>query len=96
MSKHLSITSVVAFMLVSGAVASAQDLPTYESMGFPVTPLQISILGCSGSVQEQTPTPTNTTGGLPASPHQIAVLTPRLRDREADQRLANARKTKFR
>jgi hypothetical protein len=96
MSKHLSITSVVAFMLVSGAVASAQDLPTYESMGFPVTPLQVSILGCSASVQEQTPTPTNTIAGMPASPHQIAVLTRRLRDTETDQRLANARKTELR
>lgn len=96
MSKHLSITSVVAFMLVSGAVASAQDFPTYESMGFPITPLQVSILGCSASVQERTPTPTLTIDGLPVSPHQIAVLTPRLRDRETDQRLANARQTKFR
>jgi hypothetical protein len=96
MSKHLSITSVVAFMLVSGAVASAQDLPTYETMGFPVTPLQISILGCSASVQEQASTPTNTMAGMPASPHQIAVLTRRLRDTEADQRLANARKTELR
>ena len=96
MSKHLSITLVVAFMLVSGAVASAQDLPTYESMGFPVTPLQISILGSSASVQEQTSTPTNTIAGMPASPHQIAVLTRRLRDTETDQRLANARKTELR
>jgi hypothetical protein len=95
MFKHLSITSVV-FMLLSGAVASAQELPTYEANGFPITPLQVSILGCSAQVQERAPTPALAMDGMPASPHQIAVLTPRPRDREADQRLANAKKTELR
>jgi hypothetical protein len=94
MFKHISITSVV-FMLLSGAVASAQELPTYEASGFPITPLQASILGCSAQVQERAPTPALTMDGMPASPHQIAVLTPRPRDREADQRLANAKKTEL-
>lgn len=91
MFKHLSITSLV-FML-SGAVASAQDLPTYEAKGFPITPLQVSVLGCSAQVQERAPTPALTMDGMPASPHQIAVLTPRPRDRDTDQRLAKAKKT---
>jgi hypothetical protein len=95
MFKHISITSVV-FMLLGGAVASAQELPTYEANGFPITPLQVSILGCSAHVQERAPTPALTMYGMPASPHQIAVLTPRPRDREADQRLANAQKTELR
>jgi hypothetical protein len=95
MFKHLSITSVV-FMLLSGAIASAQELPTYEANGFPITPLQVSILGCSAQVQERGPTPAFTMDGMPVSPHQIAVLTPRPRDREADQRLANAKKTELR
>jgi hypothetical protein len=93
MFKHLSITSLV--FILSGAVASAQDLPTYEAKGFPITPLQASILGCSAHVQERVPTPALTMDGMPASPHQIAVLMPRPRDRDADQRLTKAQKTEL-
>jgi hypothetical protein len=82
MSKHLSIMSVMAFVLMSGAVASAQDLPTYEVTGFPITPLQMSILGCSAQVQESSPAATLTVEGMPASPHQIMVLTPRTKAQE--------------
>lgn len=85
MSKHLSITSVVAFVLMSGAVASAQDLPTYEVTGFPITPIQMTILGCSAQVQERSPTATLVLEGMPASPHQIVVLTPRAK---ADEHVA--------
>ncbi len=82
MSKHLSITSVVAFVLMSGAVASAQDLPTYEVMGFPITPIQMSILGCSAQIQESSPTTTLTVDGMPASLHQVVVLAPRTKAEE--------------
>ena len=96
MSKHLSIASVAAFMLISGAVASAQDLPTYQAMGFPISPVQVSILGCSAQVQEQATGPTITVDGVPASPHQITVLTPRNKSREAGERVASAKKTELR
>ena len=95
MSKHLSITSVAAFMLIGSAVASAQDLPTYEAVGFPISPVQVSILGCSAQVQEQTTGPMTTADGAPASPHQIAVLTPRNKSAEAE-RMASTKKTKLR
>jgi hypothetical protein len=94
MSKHLSIASVVAFTLIGGAAAAAQDLPTYEVMGFPISPVQVSILGCSAQVQERAPVTAFTISGMPASPHQIAVLTPR--KRETDERLASAKKTELR
>jgi len=73
---------VVAFVLMSGAVASAQDLPKYEVTGFPITPIQISILGCSAQMQESSPTAMLTMEGMPASLHQIVVLTPRTKAEE--------------
>jgi hypothetical protein len=82
MSKHLSITSVVAFVLTGGAVASAQDLPRYEVTGFPITPIQMSTLGCSGQMQESSPTAPLTLEGMPASLHQVVVLTPRTKAEE--------------
>ena len=51
-------------------------VPTYEVMGFPITPHQFSVLG-SAHVEEQSPSPSLTMAGMPASPHQVAVLTPR-------------------
>jgi hypothetical protein len=94
MSKHLSIASLVAFMLIGGAAASAQDLSIYEVMGFPISPVQVSILGCSAQVQERAPATALAMDGMPASPHQIAVLTPRKRG--TDERLANGKKTELR
>jgi hypothetical protein len=51
-------------------------VPTYEVMGFPITPHQFSVVG-SAHVEEQSPSPSLTMAGVPASPHQVAVLTPR-------------------
>ena len=51
-------------------------IPSYEVMGFPITPHQISIIG-SAHVEEQSPSPSLMIAGMPASPHQIAVLTRR-------------------
>ncbi len=65
-------------LMLGGAGAAAAELPTYEIMGFPVTPHQVSVVG-SAHVQERAPTSTLTVAGMPASPHQIAVLTPRPR-----------------
>ena len=56
--------------------ANAAAVPSYEVMGFPITPHQISIVG-SAHVEEQRPSPSLVMAGMPASPHQIAVLTPR-------------------
>ena len=63
---------------LQGPNAAAGELPTFELLGFPVSPHQVAVLG-SANVEEQTPSPTLTWGGMPASPHQVAVLTPRPR-----------------
>ena len=40
--------------LILSRIASATELPSYEAMGFPITPHQISVLG-SAKVKEQSP-----------------------------------------
>jgi hypothetical protein len=75
--KKLYPTAAIAIAL--GATAAiAQELPTFEASGFPITRHQVAVLW-SASVQERAPTPTLTLDGIPASPHQVTVLTPRLR-----------------
>jgi hypothetical protein len=74
--KRLILFAVAAIILEAAQVAAAAELPTYESMGLPITAHQISVVG-STHVQGVSPVPTLTAGGMPASPHQIAVLTAR-------------------
>jgi hypothetical protein len=62
--------------------SAAERLPSYEVMGFPITPHQFSVVG-SAHVEEQSPSPSLMMAGMPASPHQVAVLTPRPRRVEA-------------
>ena len=76
--KH-SFTIAVATVMLTGAGATAAELPTFEALGFPTTPHQIAVLGAA-HVQERSPTPTLTLGGMPASPVQVAVLTPRVKE----------------
>jgi hypothetical protein len=75
MNTLLSIVAATALML-SSAGGVAAELPTYEIMGFPITPHQFAAVQ-SAHVQERPPTPTLMLGGMSASPHQIMVLTPR-------------------
>jgi hypothetical protein len=77
MMKQLSIAAITGVSL-SGAIAKASELPSYELMGFPISPHQFSVLG-SPSIKEQSPSPLLTMAGMPASPHQIVVLTARPR-----------------
>jgi hypothetical protein len=86
--KGLSVAAITAAML-SGTNAIAAELPTFEAMGFPITLVQVSVLGAN-HVQERAPVPTLTLGGMPASPAQIGVLTPRLKEVAT---AANAAKT---
>jgi len=73
--KHLVLLAAVAVVISEGAnVAAAAEVPNYESMGLPITAVQISVVGPT-HVQEASPAPTLTVGGMPASSHQIAVLT---------------------
>src|SRR6266436_1052348 len=86
MCYRLSIAAAAALML-AGVAATAAELPTYEVMGFPITPHQLVALG-PANAQQGLPAFTLTKAGMPASPHQIAVLTPR--QRVIDEEIASS------
>lgn len=54
--QRISINAVTALVLGTARV-SAGELPKYEVAGFPISSVQIVVLG-SDRVQEQSPTPT--------------------------------------
>ena len=56
----------------------AQTLPSYESNGFPITPLQAQAVSPKG-MQERLSDPTLAGGDIQPSPHQAAVLGARTR-----------------
>lgn len=60
----LSIAAA-ATLLAGGTAAFAAELPAYELAGFPISPVQLQLLG-PANVQERSPTPTVT-----ASRHQV-------------------------
>ena len=70
----LSIT-VATMVMAGGAGARAAELPSFDVAGFPISPVQVQLLGAA-NVEEQAPV-----DGMAASPHQIRVLTPRPRPR---------------
>jgi hypothetical protein len=75
--KRLVLFAALVTAIANGIdVAAASELPTYETAGFPITALQVSVMG-SAQVQEAPSVPTLTLGGMPASPLQIEVLTAR-------------------
>ena len=65
-----------AVLVIGTIAANAAELPTYEAMGFAMTPHQMAALGAANA-QQQTPAVTPELAGLPASPVQVAVLTRR-------------------
>ncbi|UEM17103.1 hypothetical protein J4G43_024460 [Bradyrhizobium barranii subsp. barranii] len=68
--KTLSIAA--AILTIAGSTAAfAAELPTYEANGFPVSPLQVRVIGAA-HVEQQATVPTTV-----ASVHQAGVLTPR-------------------
>jgi hypothetical protein len=73
---HRVSLALTAVFLSSAAAATAAELPTFETIGFPLTQHQLTVLN-SGIVQERSPAPSLTLASMPASPVQIGVLTPR-------------------
>jgi hypothetical protein len=70
--RRISIRALAVLGLGVGA-ASAGQLPQYEVTGFPISPLQMSVVR-PGPIQEEPPSSALTLDGMPASPHQIAVI----------------------
>lgn len=67
----LSLAAAAVISMAGGGAASAAELPTYESAGFPISAVQVRVLGAA-NVQEQSAAPTST-----ASLHQLKVIAPR-------------------
>jgi hypothetical protein len=70
------ISMAAAMLIASGAGAMAAELPTYQAQGFPISPVQVQLVGAA-RVQEQPPLATATPDGSSVTPLQISVLTPR-------------------
>ena len=67
----LSIAAATAILIAGGTAGFASELPTYESAGLPISPVQVRLLGAA-NVRERSPVET-----FMATPHQLSVLTPR-------------------
>jgi hypothetical protein len=71
--KKLSL-SIAAVLSIAGATAAfAAELPSYETTGFPISPVQVGVVGAA-NVQERSPVAIST-----VTPLQLGVLTPRAR-----------------
>ncbi|MDD1535920.1 MULTISPECIES: hypothetical protein [unclassified Bradyrhizobium] len=67
-----TLTIAAAILTIAGSTAAfAAELPTYEANGFPVSPLQVRVLGAA-HVAQQAAAPTTV-----ASVHQTNVISPR-------------------
>ena len=75
--QRTSITALTVLALGAPGASAGQQLPQYEVTGFPISPLQMSVVR-SGGIQEQSATPELTRDGMPASPHQITVIRQQL------------------
>jgi hypothetical protein len=66
---YLSIAAVAAVLMAGGTAGFAAELPAYEVMGLPMSPVQAQVLGAA-DVRERLP-------AMTASPRQPGVPTPR-------------------
>ena len=70
--KKIPLSIAAATVAIAGGTAAfAAELPTYGVKGFPVSPLQVRVLGATNVGQQ----PVVSTAM--ATPHQVSVLTPR-------------------
>ena len=69
-TKTLTFAAAITAIALSTS-AFAGELPTYEANGFPITPVQVGVLGAA-NVQQQAMVP-----AAVLTPVQASVLTPR-------------------
>jgi hypothetical protein len=73
MKTTTTIATAATCVLAGAGAAPAEEPPTFERDGLPISQLQVQVLGSEG-VQEQVQASALTGRGMPASPHQLAVL----------------------
>ena len=69
----IPISAAAALFLCGATTGLAQTLPSYESNGFPITPLQAQAVSPK-DMQERVSDPAIAAGGIQPSPHQAAVF----------------------
>ena len=70
--KKMSLSIAAAGLSIAcGTAGFAAEPPSYETTGFPISPVQVSVLGAANA-REQSPVATST-----VTPVQLSVLTPR-------------------
>jgi len=67
------ITTLTVLAFGAPGASAGQQPPQYEVTGYPISPLQMSVVK-SGGIQEDASAPGLMMDGMPASPHQIAVI----------------------
>lgn len=74
----LTLIAVAGALIASAANTFAGELPSYGVKSFPISAMQVQVLGATG-VEEQSAAPAMIIAGMPASPAQLSVLSPRVK-----------------
>ena len=77
LKRPLLLSAATAALLLCGATARAQSLPSFESKGFPITLHQAQVLMGLADIQEQLPDPSFARSRMQCSPHLWAALKAR-------------------
>jgi hypothetical protein len=84
--KKIALSIAAAAILTAGGTAGfAAELPTYGANGFPISPVQVRVLGAA-NVQQQPAVATST-----VTPVQLSVLTPRAKTTTAARTVGSVR-----
>jgi hypothetical protein len=81
----LSIAAAAVILLAGGTAGFAAELPSYGANGFPISPVQVRVLGAA-NVREQSVAPSST-----VTPVQLSVLTPRAKTTAAVRTVGSVR-----
>jgi hypothetical protein len=81
---NLSIAAAV-FVIAGGTAAFAAELPSYQTAGLPISPVQARALGAD-NISEQSPVAVST-----VTPLQRSVLTPRTKVTAATRTVGSVR-----
>ncbi|MDA9431513.1 hypothetical protein [Bradyrhizobium sp. CCBAU 51627] len=74
----LTMTAIASATIAGAASAFAGELPSYEVKSFPISSVQVQVLGGAG-IEQQSTAPAMVIAGMPASPAQMSVLSPRVK-----------------
>ena len=85
MKKIALSIAAAAILTAAGTAGFAAELPTYGANGFPISPVQVRVLGAA-NVQQQSPAATST-----VTPVQLSVLTPRAKTTTAARTVGSVR-----